>query len=75
MNKEYLETTFPDGTLVKIYPVKEQLFKPLAEVKAEQEYYAKLEQQYWEEEIRKCIEDPKYYFAKYIKFINQFTNA
>lgn len=23
-NKEYLETTFPDGTLVKIYPKKEQ---------------------------------------------------
>lgn len=24
MSKEYLETTFPDGTPVKIYPVKEQ---------------------------------------------------
>lgn len=43
--------------------------------KEQEAYYAKLEQQYWEKETRKCIEDPKYYFAKYIKFINHFSNA
>jgi hypothetical protein len=29
MHKEYLETTFPDGTPVKIYPVKETLTQEL----------------------------------------------
>lgn len=60
------------GTEDKVwYPMKIPVFKPMAEVKAEQEYYAKLEHQYWEEERRKCLEDPQYYFAKYIKFIKR----
>ena len=45
------------------------------QVKEQEAYYAKLEQQYWEKETRKCIEDPKYYFANYIKFINHFSNG
>lgn len=44
------------------------------QVKEQEEYYARLEKQYWEEETRKCIADPKYYFANYIKFINHFSN-
>lgn len=67
--------TVPDPPNYVWYPEKIRIFRPFAEVKAEQEYYYKLEQQYWEEETRKCIEDPKYYFANYIKFINQFSNA
>ena len=69
-NKEYLETTFPDGT-----PVKIRMFKPIAEAKAEQEYYTKLEEEYWKEEIQKCLEDPRYYFAKFIKFINLWNKS
>jgi hypothetical protein len=78
-NKEYLETTFPDGTPVKIYPKKEQQaiitnptlkFLTWQQVKEQEAYFSKLEKEYWREETRKCLEDPKYYFAKYIKLIN-----
>lgn len=66
---EWVES-IPYGPVEVWYPEKISVFKPYKEVLAEQEYYAKLEEEFWKEETRKCIEDPKYYFAKYTKFIN-----